>query len=177
MNDTNETLPANKDDALVELAWLIQDQHRIGHGTMNDLIARMREYFTGLDNIKCVVPYSEWPWRNVKVLGERKKLELYMLGRLQCGDRQVIFYASNEFSMHDIQNMTADLEFVRHAQPFQSPTWAKHQLTELVNANFEAWKSVHLIDTEIDGHVGVRVSRLTFSVLHKHGHIHQSEQF
>jgi hypothetical protein len=35
-------------------------QKEIGSGTMNALIRKANEYFTGLDQIKCIVPYSEW---------------------------------------------------------------------------------------------------------------------
>jgi len=44
----------------VILAWLVKNQSKIGHGTMNGLILKAKEYFSGLENIKCNVPYRRW---------------------------------------------------------------------------------------------------------------------
>ena len=53
MNDESiqESIPEHDDGDLVELAWMIKDQHRIGHGSMNELLVAMRRYVTGLDGV------------------------------------------------------------------------------------------------------------------------------
>lgn len=44
----------------VILAWLVKHQKNIGHGGMGDLIKKAKEYFSGLEGIKCNIPYSRW---------------------------------------------------------------------------------------------------------------------
>lgn len=55
-----ESLDPDDYGDFVILAWLVKKQKEIGHGTMNELIAKAKEYFIGLDQIKCTIPYRRW---------------------------------------------------------------------------------------------------------------------
>ena len=59
-NDSEQLPPNNNDDELTQLCWLIQKQ-KAYDWTMGELLHNIRKYFTGLDSVKCVVHYKDWP--------------------------------------------------------------------------------------------------------------------